>query len=177
MSLKTKNDQPVETLLHNRKPAKSVSRVQDQMVNPDILAGLRGQGISLRDTSIDVLKLKGCELKKLHSLGMTNLEQLANSTESVLRAVPHFGIMKVRKLKLRLNAYIFSLQPGLTTFSEIQAETRPREEPDSRTGENDPALSSAFEFVAELEAASESLEKLRKRIRLYLAEVKKQQKQ
>lgn len=177
MSLKTKSNQPVKTLPRNRRPARSISRIPEQMVSPDILSSLRSQGIALSNTSIDVLKLKACELKKLRSLGMLNLEQLASSTESVLRAVPHFGIMKVRKLKTRLNAYVLSLQPGHTQLPDNQREEGVEEESRTLTDEDDSALSSAFEFITELEAASESLEKLRKRIRLYVAEIKKQRNQ
>ncbi|MBN1189650.1 MAG: hypothetical protein JXA46_07855 [Dehalococcoidales bacterium] len=144
------------------------------MVSPALVSSLRSQGINLSNTSIDVLKLKGCELKKLRGLGMLNLEQLANATESVLRAVPHFGVMKVKKLKTRLNAYILGLHPGLVMLSESNAEIdtgRERVIADS----DDMAISSTFEFISELEEASESLEKLRKRIRLYVAEIKRQQ--
>jgi hypothetical protein len=151
--------------------------IKDPMVNPEILASLRSQGIALNTTSIDVLKLKACELKKLHSMGMSNLEQLANATESVLRAVPHFGVMKVRKLKIRLNAYILGLQPGMLLHSGSQSEVGLEEELGNEIEENNSALSSAFEFISELEAAEESLEKLRKRMRLYVAEIKKQKNQ
>jgi hypothetical protein len=177
MSLKTKSDQPVKTLTRIRKTSGNISGIQEPMVKLEILSSLRSQGITLHNSSIDVLKLKGCELKKLNSMGILNLEQLANAPESVLRAVPHFGVMKVRKLKIKLNAYVLGLQPGLIPPSENQSEIDLKEEPGVIKEENDSALTSAFEFISELEAASESLEKLRRRMRLYVAEIKKQQNQ
>jgi len=156
--------QSVRTL-PGRRPKKTVSPPGEPMVNPQLLSSLRSQRITLNDKSIDVLKLRGCEAKKLQEIGIINLEQLANSNERALRTIPHFGIMKVRRLKSRLNTYLSSLAPaGIqpeeddSSFLEIQADA-------CIAVEDDPQLSAADDIILELEATSKTLEKLKQRLR------------
>jgi hypothetical protein len=166
-----KSDQVIKTLPRKRRMPGDTTRIQEPMVNPELLAKLSGQGIDPVDINIDCLKLKTCESKKLYSLGIFNLDQLGNTSESSLRAVPHFGILKVRRLKAKLNSYLLSLASGVNPAAENQP--APKSEEPSPAAEVDVQLSSAVEFISELEAASQSLEKLKKRLHLFTAQIRK----
>jgi hypothetical protein len=169
-----KSDPSVKTLPRKRRVSPAIIRIQEPMVNPELLGRLSSQGTALKDINIDCLKLKGCESKKLYSLGIFNLEQLGNTSESTLRAVPHFGILKVRRLKTQLNAYLLSLLSDVNPLPENQSVVCHEEQPEVHSGEDDSQLSSTFEFItSELEAASESLEKLKKRVHLFAAQIRK----
>jgi hypothetical protein len=169
------SDQSLKTLPRNRKPARTIDGVRETMGKPELLSSLHCQGIALVDTGIDVLRLKGCESKKLNSLGISNLEQLANTTETALRAIPHFGILKVRRLKVRLNAYLLTLLSGVNPPLDIQPPVKTEERPVVIESKDAAQLSSISEFIAELEDASQSLDKLKKRIHRYVAELRKDQ--
>jgi hypothetical protein len=168
-----KSDQMIKTLPRKRRLSGGTTRTPEPMVNPELLAQLSSQGMDLRNINIDCLKLKACESKKLYSLGIFNLEQLGNTSEPALRAVPHFGILKVRRLKAKLNTYLLSLLSGVIPPAENQP--APINEEPSPAAEDDAQLSSTVEFISELEAASQSLEKLKKRLNLFAAQIKKNQ--
>jgi hypothetical protein len=175
--LNMKSDQPVRTLPRKWKTTRADNGTPEPMVNPEMLSLLHSQGITLDDIKIDILKLKACESKKLYSLGILNLEQLSNTSESALRVVPHFGVLKVRRLKAKLNSHLVSLLSGISPLPEIQNVMQNGKPPMVLNREYDPELSSIVEFIAELEAASESLEKLRRRIRQYVEDIRKNQRQ
>jgi hypothetical protein len=169
-----RNDQLLKTLPRSRKTGRIDAPDQLPMVNPELLRTLNNHGISLSVTGIDVLRLKGCESKKLYGLGIANLEQLANTSESALRIIPHFGIMKVRRLKARLNSYLLTLINDVVPAQEVQPEVK-IEEPPIVAERDDSQLNDAFEFISELEAATQSLDKLKKRMHVFVAELKKNQ--
>jgi hypothetical protein len=169
-----KSDQSVKTPTRGRRSRKSHIQPPEPMVDPNILARLQNQGLSLHETSIEVLKLRGCESRQLRAIGIFTLEQLASTNEDLLRMIPHFGITKVRKLKARLDSYLAATSNGV----HLEFSTPPPIQPKGLSnttitnGENS-RLSSTCEFISELEAASESLDKLKKRLRTYVAEIKK----
>jgi hypothetical protein len=168
-----KNDQLLKTLPRKWRTLKTDS--ETPLVDSSLLTSLHNQGIDLNNISIDVLKLKTCESKKLYSLGILNLKQLSNTSESALRVVPHFGIMKVRRLKARLVAHLATLTNDISQLPEMPGKAVMENPPAAAGPEHDSQLTSVIEFIAELEAASESLEKLKKHIRLYVAEISKNQ--
>jgi hypothetical protein len=172
-----KSNRSVKTVPRNRRPSRAITRTQESLANPELLLNLCNQGIDLKDISIDVLNLKGCESKKLYSLGILKLDQLSNISESALRAIPHFGIMKVRRLKATLNSFHLALSTNVSPFPEIQPAAKNEEQPGVLTCGGDSLSSSTAEFISELEATSESLDKLKGRIRLYIAEIRKNQSQ
>ncbi len=168
----------VRALPRNRRILNRTPRAQQLMVDAEVLSSLSHQGIVLNSTSLDVLRLKGCESKKLSSLGILNLEQLATSNEASLLAIPHFGVLKVRRLKTKLNSYLTGLstgQPSLPDDASARGEAiKPDDQPAIQEGA-DNSLDSTLEVLSELEAASQSLEKLKKRIHTYITEIRKNQ--
>jgi hypothetical protein len=169
-----RSDQSIKKLPRGRKPGKSHTQSPEPMADPNLLSLLQNQGVSLQKINIEVLGLRGCEAKQLRAVGILNLEQLASSNEAVLRIVPHFGIMKVKRLKSRLNSYLAAMLKGDNPELNIQPliQTARLLNPQT-THENVIHIPSTSDFISELEAASESLNKLRKRLHLYVDEMKK----
>ena len=89
------------------------------MVDPRLLDRLISQGVKLAETPIAVLGLRGGDLKRLKDAGIINLEQLAKSNDTNIFNIPHFGIMKVNRIKIALRSYFSAI---LTESNNIIAE-------------------------------------------------------
>jgi hypothetical protein len=167
-----KSEQSLKTL-PRRWRTSVIDKVKvEPMADSDLLASLHNRGIALQDISIDVLRLKSCESKKLNSLGILNLEQLSNTSETALRIIPHFGILKVKRLKARLTSHLNTLTSGDSPVS-VTTLGRVEDQPPMVSNKENASFTAAAEIISELEAVSESLERLRRRIRLYIVEIKK----
>jgi hypothetical protein len=136
------------------------------MADPELLSKVQVRGVRLQETSIQVLGLSGYDLKRLGDFRLFSLEQLANCLEADILNIPHFGIMKVRRMKASLSVYLNSRLNGDRPELELQSETISREV--SEPAKSDIKVTdSASEINSppELEAVSKSLDKLEKRVK------------
>jgi hypothetical protein len=130
------------------------------MVSPGLLYQIRNKEAILEETQIGVLGLSTFDLRRLREAGIITLRQLADCNTTDILNIPHFGIKKVRRLKANFESFLTSIidkpilgidqpsgMPLERTTDLFKSDQKPILSPDS-----------------ELEAFSESLEKLKKQL-------------
>ena len=89
--------------------ANSVALVRKPFANPILVSKLRSQGVLLQEKNFEALKLSPKDLERLGDAGIFTLEQLADCIETVIATIPHFGKVKIQRLKANLQSYLLSL--------------------------------------------------------------------
>jgi hypothetical protein len=135
------------------------------MVNPNLLTRLQHKEAVLEETHIAVLGLSVFDIKRLEEAGIFNLKQLAAWPDANILNIPHFGTIKVRRLKADLESYITGiLKEQNQEFEQLAGMpytgTSKNEEADLETIHAFSRLNSESEMAA----FSKSLEKLKKRL-------------
>jgi len=133
------------------------------MVNPVLLENARNVGPRLQETDVEVLGLEGTSVNKLKTASIYTVDQLANSDETTLLHIPHFGIGKVNRIRACLNSYLTAVLQG-----------RPPENPgelqgldvrkSSKQHKKSPQRSSTVRSRLAIESLSERIRNLEKRI-------------
>ncbi len=93
-------------------PVRSVTKRSAPMVDARLLAMLEAKGVPLHEISVEVLGLSGRQSSRLSAVGIRNMQQLSNCSQSDLLSVPRFGISTVRQIKAKLNAYLTAILNG-----------------------------------------------------------------
>jgi hypothetical protein len=152
--------------LHTQHDRKNNRRAYETMADPKLLEKVQVQGIRLQETGLHVLGLSGYDLKRLGDAGILSFDQLANCLESNILNIPHFGVMKVRRMKAGLGSYLNS------RLNSKRLEPEPGSGiPDKEAAEPVESSPPMADFTSkgspqpELEAFSKSLDKLEKRVK------------
>jgi hypothetical protein len=111
-----------ETKLSQVRQRRGSIIVSRLMADPDLAEQVRSQGVKLQETGIGVLGIRVQDLKRLEDADINNIEHLALCSEDRVLSIPHFGIMKVRKIKTDLNLYLTSLLNEQNKDFKIQPE-------------------------------------------------------
>jgi hypothetical protein len=126
MQLYQKNSKSTQSRQH----ANRSSAFSKPFINPILTSRLRSQGVSLRERNIEVLKLGRGDLIKLGDAGIFTLEQLTDCSETAITIIPHFGKIKISRLKAEVHSYLTSLLSG-----ESEGFARQYGQPDVKTME------------------------------------------
>jgi len=141
----------------------SGSRSSQPIVSPRLLMKVQQQKAISDSTRIDMLGLEASDLKRLGEAGIFTLKQLIVLRDLDIFNIPHFGIIKIRRLKATLKSYLTAMlkeenrepkQLGGITVTE----TKPGE-----SGKLAEQLSLKAAPIA-LEAISKNLEIIEKRL-------------
>jgi len=82
------------------------------MVDARLLAMLEAKGVPLHEISVEVLGLSGRQSSRLSAVGIRNMQQLSNCSQSDLFSVPRFGVSTVGRIKAKLNSYLRAILNG-----------------------------------------------------------------
>jgi hypothetical protein len=154
----------------NEDPPKRLHRGRFEpvkMVDPCLLNRARRQGLVLKETEIRVLGLRESDLKRLKDININTLEQISTCDEETIRTLPHFGLIKVNRIKEDLKSYLINV------LDEQKPETNQQPSiPETETiklGEPEKQANSCFPVVnsdSGLKSFSNNLDDLEKRIGL-----------
>jgi hypothetical protein len=95
-----------------RRKASRGSAFSKPFINPILTSRLKSQGVSLQEKDIEVLKLGRGDLIKLGDAGIFTLEQLTGCIETAVTTIPHFGKIKISRLRAKVLSYLTSLLSG-----------------------------------------------------------------
>jgi hypothetical protein len=124
----------------------------EPFINTILISRLKSQGVSLLETNIEVLDLGRGDLIKLGDAGIVTLEQLSSCIEMAVATIPHFGKIKISRLKAKVYSYLTSLLNGGGEGFDLQYGP-PEVEIIEKTKSIDTCLrpSSISHFIADLE--------------------------
>lgn len=91
---------------------RSLAKRSAPMVDARLLAMLEAKGVPLHEISVEVLGLGSRRARKLSAVGIRNMQQLSNCSESDLLSVPRFGVFTVEQIKAKLNSYLTAILHG-----------------------------------------------------------------
>ena len=101
-----------EVLPKGHSPVRSVTKRSTPMVDARLLAMLEAKGVPLHEISVEVLGLSGRQSSRLSAVGIRNMQQLSNCSQSDLFSVPRFGVSTVGRIKAKLNSYLRAILNG-----------------------------------------------------------------
>lgn len=140
----------------------SGSQSSQPLVSPRLLMKVEQQKAIPDGTRIDMLGLEGSDIKRLGEAGIFTLKQLVVLRDRDILNIPHFGIIKIRRLKATLKSYLTAM---------LKEENREHKQLDGITiTESKPESGKSAELWAikaapiALDEISKNLEKIEKRL-------------
>ena len=85
------------------------SQSSQPIVSPRLLMKVQQQKAIPDGTRIDMLGLEASDLKRLGEAGIFTLNQLIVLRDLDILNIPHFGIIKIRRLKATLKSYLSAM--------------------------------------------------------------------
>ena len=147
--------------IRQRRRHVAISRL---MADPELIEQVRSQGVKLQELNIGVLGVRVQDQKRLEDADINNIEQLALCSEEQVLSIPHFGTMKVRKIKSDLNLYLTSLLNEQNRDFKFQPEILETKSNLAQPGNEDILPAINLNPNSELEAFAKSIDLLEKRL-------------